>query len=116
MQVSTFTVHYVCAAAMNMELAAGEGFNLRRDVHMRAATLTRLLQEKTNFHDWVLVLPPWPRLYHWRTASGQTHEPWYRFFDLASLNGFVPSIEFDDYLKRNGHVINEVRKMCCPRI
>lgn len=92
---------------------AGEGFNLRRDVHMRATTLVRLLQERSG-HDWVLVLPPWPRLYHWKTASSQVYEPWHKFFDLASLNEFVPSIEFDDYLEQNGHVIHEVRKTVCP--
>lgn len=86
----------------------GEGFNLRRDVHMRAATLVRLLQERAGGLDWVLVLPPWPRLYHWRSSTSQAYEPWHKFFDLASLNEFVPSIEFDDYLERNGHVINEV--------
>ena len=74
---------------------------------MRAATLVRLLQERGN-EDWVLVLPPWPRLFHWKTPGNHGYEPWHRFFDLASLNEFVPSIEFDDYLNRNGHVINEV--------
>lgn len=94
---------------------AGEGFNLRRDVHMRATTLVRLLQERSG-HDWVLVLPPWPRLYHWKTASSQVYEPWHKFFDLASINEFAPSIEFDDYLERNGHVINEVRKIVLPEV
>ena len=75
---------------------------------MRAATLVRLLQERED-DDWVLVLPPWPRLYHWKTPGGNHgYKPWHSFFDLASLNEFVPSIEFDDYLNRNGPVINEV--------
>lgn len=93
---------------MHLFFFTGEGFNLRRDVHMRAATLVRLLQERAGGLDWVLVLPPWPRLYHWRSATSQAYEPWHKFFDLASLNEFIPSIEFDDYLERNGHVINEV--------
>ena len=90
----------------------GEGFNLRRDVHVRAATLLRLLQEQSvgGTSDWVLVLPPWPRLYHWRSASRDrvTFVPWAKFFDLPSLNLFVPTIEFDQYLQRNGHTIDEV--------
>lgn len=99
---------------------AGEGFNLRRDVHMRAATLVRLLQEEeeeegrragsTTSRDWVLVLPPWPQLYHWQSTprSRSTFLPWGKFFDLPSLNQFVPTIEFDDYLKQNGRKIDEV--------
>jgi peptide-O-fucosyltransferase len=91
---------------------SGEGFNLRRDVHMRAATLLRLLQEQSvgGTGDWILVLPPWPRLYHWRSASRDrvTFVPWAKFFDLPSLNLFVPTIEFDEYLQRNGHTIDEV--------
>ena len=74
---------------------------------MRAATLVRLLRERDG-SDWVLVLPPWPRLFHWRSSSNKAFEPWSKFFDLASLNEYVPSIEFDDYLEHNGHVINEV--------
>ena len=83
----------------------GEGFNLRRDVHLRAATLVKKLRET---EDWVLVLPPWPRLHHWKSKLKQNNVPWERFFDLPSLNEYVPSIEFNEYLKREGHVINEV--------
>ena len=80
---------------------------------MRAATLVRLLQEELvgGTSDWVLVLPPWPKLYHWRSAYRDrlmAFTPWSRFFDLPSLNQFVPTIEFDDYLERNGHRIDEV--------
>lgn len=105
----------IYAAAYGAIHTAGEGFNLRRDVHMRATTLIRLLQEKSSNHNWVLVLPPWPRLYHWKTSS-QVYEPWDKFFDIASLNEFVPSIEFDDYLEQNGHVIDEVRKTLVPEV
>ena len=72
---------------------------------MRAATLVRTLQEAG---DWVLVLPPWPRLYHWRSPNEHSFIPWERFFDLESLNEYVPSIEFHDYLQQNDHVIDEV--------
>ena len=83
----------------------GEGFNLRRDVHMRAATLVKKLREK---EDWILVLPPWPHLYHWRTSFPQANLPWEKFFDLESLNAYVPSIEFQEYLRREGNVIDGV--------
>ena len=79
---------------------------------MRAAALVRLLQKQSvgGTSDWVLVLPPWPRMYHWRSASHDSANfiPWGHFFDLPSLNQFVPTIEFDEYLERNGHTIDEV--------
>ena len=84
----------------------GEGFNLRRDVYMRAATLVKELRK---VEDWVLVLPPWPHLNHWRTKYLQSNLKWEQFFDLPSLNEYVPVIEFDDYLEREGRTIDEVR-------
>ena len=84
----------------------GEGFNLRRDVYMRAATLVKELRKK---EDWVLVLPPWPYLPHWKTSYVQENNlKWEKFFDLPSLNEYVPVIEFDDYLKKEGRSIDEV--------
>ena len=90
----------------------GEGFNLRRDVHMRAASLVNQLREE---EDWVLVLPPWPHLYHWKSRIEQSNVPWRRFFDVASLSQFVPSIEFEEYLERDGHVIEEVNHVINER-
>lgn len=83
----------------------GEGFNLRRDVYMRAATLVKELRKK---EDWALVLPPWPHLAHWRTKYLQDNLKWEKFFDLPSLNDYVPVIEFDDYLNKEGRSIDEV--------
>lgn len=77
----------------------GEGFNLRRDVHMRAATLVNELRARSG-ENWILVLPPWPRLYHWKSRDVQhSHIKWEAFFDVPSLNRYVPSIEFEDYLQ-----------------
>ncbi|MCP9266039.1 GDP-fucose protein O-fucosyltransferase 2 [Dirofilaria immitis] len=45
----------------------GEGFNLRRDVFMRIANTVRILRE--HGHNYVLVLPPWGGLYHWRRET-----------------------------------------------
>lgn len=77
----------------------GEGFNLRRDVHMRVTNLVRQLREAGQ--NWILVLPPWGGLYHWQSKElgYQTKIPWKTFFDLDSLNRFVPVIEFEDFLK-----------------
>lgn len=77
----------------------GEGFNLRRDVYMRVANMMKLLREKQN---WILVVPPWRKLYHWRSPIEQTALPWRTFFDLESLNRYVPVIEFEDFVKEAG--------------
>nr|XP_027232330.1 GDP-fucose protein O-fucosyltransferase 2-like [Penaeus vannamei] len=75
----------------------GEGFNLRRDVYVRIANLARRLSEMDN---WILVLPPWGRLYHWKNTRGE-YFPWRSFFDIKSLSKWTPVIEFEDYLKEN---------------
>lgn len=66
---------------------------------MRVANLVRILREKG--HNFILVLPPWGGLYHWQTRKlgQQIKIPWSLFFDLESLNRFVPVIEFDQYLE-----------------
>ena len=93
----------------------GEGFNLRRDVHMRAASLVQTLRQQQHSvdgaaaEDWVLVLPPWPHLYHWKSRNvQQTNVKWDAFFHLPSLNEFVPTIEFDEYVARKGMKFEEV--------
>ncbi|GMR42707.1 hypothetical protein PMAYCL1PPCAC_12902, partial [Pristionchus mayeri] len=73
----------------------GEGFNLRRDVHMRVAIAVRKLREKGV--NAILVLPPWGGLYHWRDRK--TGVRWADLFDVPSLNSFVPSIEFEQFLE-----------------
>lgn len=77
----------------------GEGFNLRRDVYMRVANMMKLLREKQN---WILVVPPWRKLYHWRSPFKQNALPWRTFFDLESLNRYVPVIEFEEFVKETG--------------
>ncbi|CAF1159054.1 unnamed protein product [Didymodactylos carnosus] len=78
----------------------GEGFNLRRDVYVRIANLVYNLREKTN-QEWILVLPPIGPLYHWFNYElKRTQIPWSQFFDIESLNRFVPVIEFNDFLKK----------------
>ena len=78
----------------------GEGFNLRRDVYLRAANLVKILNEKSN---WTLVVPPWRRLYHWKTHDiEQNAMPWKTFFDMKSMNRYVPVIEFEDFINETG--------------
>ncbi|TKR64379.1 hypothetical protein L596_024925 [Steinernema carpocapsae] len=82
----------------------GEGFNLRRDVYMRIANTVRLLRERGL--NYVLVLPPWGNLYHWQRRERK--KLWGEFFDLQSLNEFVPVMEFEEFLKENGPMIDKV--------
>ena len=84
----------------------GEGFNLRRDVYVRAAVLVQQLRHEQP--DWLLVLPPWPHLHHWKSPFQQAHSSWNRFFDVEQLNTYTPVIEFNEYLRRKGPVVDEV--------
>lgn len=73
-----------------------EGFNLRRDVYIRVASLLKTLLET---EEWVLVLPPWGRLYHWQSPDiHQVRIPWSDFFDLPSLNRNIPVIEYEQFI------------------
>ena len=74
-----------------------EGFNLRRDVYIRMASLVKTLRKEGD--DWVLVLPPWGRLYHWQSPSiHQIRIPWGEFFSLTSLQANVPVIEYEEFI------------------
>jgi len=79
----------------------GEGFNLRRDVYMRMAVFVKKLNSKYPDTYWVLVLPPWGHLYHWqsRQLGHQVRIPWSQFFDIASLDLYVPVMEFVDWIE-----------------
>jgi len=78
----------------------GEGFNLRRDVYMRMAVFVKKLNKNYPDTYWVLVLPPWGHLYHWqsRQLGHQVRIPWSQFFDIASLDQYVPVMEFVDWI------------------
>ncbi|KAM6071338.1 LOW QUALITY PROTEIN: GDP-fucose protein O-fucosyltransferase 2 [Chlamydotis macqueenii] len=77
-----------------------EGFNLRRDVYIRIASLLKTLLKSEN---WVLVLPPWGRLYHWQSPDIlQVRIPWSEFFDVPSLNRNIPVIEYEQFLAESG--------------
>lgn len=73
-----------------------EGFNLRRDVYIRMASLLKTLRKEG---DWVLVLPPWGRLYHWQSPDiHQVRIPWGEFFSVTSLQGNIPVIEYEEFI------------------
>lgn len=57
-------------------------------------------------HNYVLVLPPWGRLVHWKDAA--TRVPWKKLFDISSLNKYVPVIEFEEFYERNGNKIDQI--------
>jgi len=87
----------------------GEGFNLRRDVYMRMAVFVRKLNLDSDTR-WVLVLPPWGHLYHWqsRELGHQIMMPWGDFFDIRSLNHYVPVMEFEEWRQMTGGVMDSV--------
>ncbi|KAG8524977.1 GDP-fucose protein O-fucosyltransferase 2 [Galemys pyrenaicus] len=73
-----------------------EGFNLRRDVYIRVASLLKTLLKT---EDWALVLPPWGRLYHWQSPDiHQVRIPWAEFFDLPSLEQNIPVLEYEQFI------------------
>lgn len=80
-----------------------EGFNLRRDVYIRVASLLKTLLKT---EEWVLVLPPWGRLYHWQSPDIlQVRIPWSDFFDLPSLNRNIPVIEYEQFIAGETRVL-----------
>ena len=87
----------------------GEGFNLRRDVYGRVANLVRRLVD--NGEEWILVVPPWRHLYHWKNRYlPQEALPWWKFFDLVSMNHYVPVMEFYEFLQHvdEPNIVDEV--------
>ncbi|CAH2101483.1 unnamed protein product [Euphydryas editha] len=75
-----------------------EGFNLRRDVYMRFAIM--LSDAKKNKNEWKLILPPWYRLYHWRSESKSSPIHWSKFFDIESLKSFAPVVELHEVFSK----------------
>lgn len=89
--VSCFLLRYLL-----YDVNPPEGFNLRRDVYIRVASLLKTLLKT---EEWVLVLPPWGRLYHWQSPDiPQVRIPWSEFFDLPSLNKNIPVIEYEQFI------------------
>ncbi|XP_071870006.1 O-fucosyltransferase 2 [Bombus fervidus] len=86
-----------------------EGFNLRRDVFIRVAVFIKNLIKQEKDFKWQLVLPPWGNLYHWRSKhiGYQTQLPWSLFFDISSLQKYIPVIEMCQFLQEYPSENNE---------
>ncbi|XP_059044884.1 GDP-fucose protein O-fucosyltransferase 2 [Achroia grisella] len=82
-----------------------EGFNLRRDVYMRfAIMLSQAI--KRGRKNWKLILPPFHRLYHWRSTVKSEPIPWRAFFDVNALKTFAPILELYEIFseRKNVHI------------
>lgn len=78
-----------------------EGFNLRRDVYMRFAILLSNEQKQGKLKEFGLVLPPWYKLYHWKTTKKREPIPWGIFFDIESLKSFAPVVELYEIFEKS---------------
>ncbi|XP_048835576.1 GDP-fucose protein O-fucosyltransferase 2 isoform X3 [Brienomyrus brachyistius] len=64
------------------------------------ASLVKTLRKR---EDWVLVLPPWGRLYHWQSPDiDQVRIPWSEFFSITSLQANVPVMEYEEFIAESG--------------
>lgn len=90
---------------ISYDVSDSEGFNSRIDVFIRAATLLKLLPKKQN---WVLVLPPWNHLVHWKSPLDQEHVSWKTFFNVESLEFLLDVIEMSEFLKMNRFKFDKV--------
>lgn len=80
-----------------------EGFNLRRDVYIRLAVFLKALRKKAGFEKAQLVLPPFPRLYHWKSDHiVQDSVLWRQFFDIPSMRNYTAVLDFDEFLREIG--------------
>ncbi|XP_046453273.1 GDP-fucose protein O-fucosyltransferase 2-like isoform X1 [Daphnia pulex] len=86
------------------DLNPAEGFNLRRDVFIRLAVFVKRLQQHG---DWVLVLPPWGPLPHWKSndIGDQFKLPWKLFFNTESLIKYVSITELSDLLSEKKNLL-----------
>ncbi|KZC11772.1 GDP-fucose protein O-fucosyltransferase 2 [Dufourea novaeangliae] len=93
--------HYSRNRYILYDVNSPEGFNLRRDVYIRVAVFIKNLVKQDKEFKWKLVLPPWGNLYHWRTKQigPQTQLPWSLFFDIPSLQKYIPVIEMHQFIQ-----------------
>lgn len=91
-----------------------EGFNLRRDVYVRLAVFLKRLIERDKEYQWQLVLPPWGNLYHWRhqNTGFQEYLFWGNFFDITSLQKYIPVIEMYKFMEEYSSGSKEIQLDC----
>lgn len=95
------------------DVKMGEGFNLQREIFPRVGWVVWELNKKVRRRcgsafsagacsEWVLVLPPWCRVAHWRRSTSK-HVYWRELFDTHALKSSkVKVLEFDEYVKEVG--------------
>lgn len=90
-----------------------EGFNLRRDVYIRLAVFTKFLQTQTGYERTKLVLPPFQRLYHWKSTDiEQSLIFWNNFFNISDLKKFTNVIDIWEYFSEiRSHQQNDVARI-----
>ncbi|CAH2062485.1 unnamed protein product, partial [Iphiclides podalirius] len=89
-----------------------EGFNLRRDVYMRFAIMLAEARKAGKKLDWRIVLPPWHRMYHWRTEGKSSQPlPWSAFFDIDSLKSYAPVVELHEVFSTPGNRRLEIDRL-----
>lgn len=93
--------HFMQKRYILYDVNPSEGFNLRRDVYIRIAVFLKKLIERDKEFQWQLVLPPWGNLYHWRNKNAKSQEylSWGNFFDIVSLQSYIPVIEMYEFVK-----------------
>ena len=78
---------------------------------MRVANLVYLLNRE---EPWVLVLPPWVKMWHWRSRDvAQDRLKWADFFDVDSMGKHVPVIELEDYIKSKVKITTKYITFAC---
>ena len=80
-------------------VGAGEGFNLQRNVFLRALSVLRSLPADVAAR-WSLVLSPFANAIHWEDRGIR---PWRDFFDVGELRTLTPPggfVELDAFLKK----------------
>lgn len=108
----SFNYHHISETKVFLfyDINPGEGFNLRRDVYIRLAVFMKHLRQQSGFERSYLVLPPFRRLYHWKSQDiDQSLVFWDHFFDLPSLKRYTPVLDIWEYfdemkrLNNDGH-------------
>lgn len=82
------------------DINPGEGFNLRRDVYIRLAVFMNFLRQQAGYKNAYLVVPPFRRLYHWKSQEiDQALMFWNHFFDLQSLKRYTSVLDIWEYFE-----------------
>lgn len=90
------------------DINPGEGFNLRRDVYIRLAVFMKFLRQQPGYENAYLVLPPFRRLYHWKSQEiDQKLIFWNHFFDMPSLKRYTPVLDIWEYFDEIKRLTND---------